>query len=436
MTSTPASDVCRVALQTENGRFDLVLPANVAAAELVPLIADAVGSSSIWRHVPSDWELSRPDGHLLSSRGSLRDNSVHDGDLLLLRNVRTADAPPPTDDVIAAISTSLDAPQWTATAKRVTASLMSLCSSGLAAYALIRSDAEAATIIAGGFSTLAFASILVKGRMSDESVIGVTLGIAAIIFAAVAGYQAVRGGAVTPKLMLAAASGATASVLAARCTAGGTTVFAAIASGGFVSAAAACASLFVPTGMSAAGAVLAASAVGTVIVAARLAIWLSRLPVPPLPESGDIAISVRRAHAITTGLLCGASATAVIGAALSTFGSQPRGAILAAVIGLVLVARAGTHVDLIQASVLIAGGATCFGLVFVHAVHLHVQHAHWVSLGAAGIAAALIALAGPARPPSPLRRRGIEFVEYAALAAVAPLACWTFGVFGAARGLA
>lgn len=36
---------------------------------------------------------------------------------------------------------------------------------------------------------------------------------------------------------------------------------------------------------------------------------------------------------------------------------------------------------------------------------------------------------------SPLKRRCVELAEYAALAAVIPLACLVCGVFGAVRGL-
>jgi hypothetical protein len=36
---------------------------------------------------------------------------------------------------------------------------------------------------------------------------------------------------------------------------------------------------------------------------------------------------------------------------------------------------------------------------------------------------------------SPVVRRGIEVVDYLALAAVVPLACWVGGLFGFVRGL-
>jgi type VII secretion integral membrane protein EccD len=446
MRSAVASDVCRVAVQGLDRRLDLALPANVVVAEVIPLVVEAVQGSTAWQRVPTDWELSRLDGSRLSTEHSIQDNGVRDGELLLLNRVRTTAATPSTDDLIAAIPPSLATPPWTPTAARAVASLVSLCCSGLAAYALIRSDAPTSAIIAWVLSGLTFVGLVVHSRIYDESLVILALAVAAIVCAAVGGYHTVRGDAAAPKLLLAAASATTASVLAARCTASGTSVFTGISSIGFISAIGASTALFVPTRISATGAVIAATAAGTLIMAARLAIWISGLEVPQLPGSParrnadtairDFATGARRAHAITTGLICGASATAVLGATVSTFGDQFRGGLLAAVMGLVLLTRASIHADLVQAWALIAGGVACFGMLFVYSVHLHRQDAHWISLGAAGVGAAVIALARPQRWPSPLVRRGMELIEYAALAAVAPLACWTLGVFGAVRGLA
>ena len=61
------------------------------------------------------------------------------------------------------------------------------------------------------------------------------------------------------------------------------------------------------------------------------------------------------------------------------------------------------------------------------------EHAHWVSLLAA-------AAGSPALSPlfgltvSPVVRRAVEIVEYLALAAVVPMACWVGGLYGLVRG--
>ena len=55
------------------------------------------------------------------------------------------------------------------------------------------------------------------------------------------------------------------------------------------------------------------------------------------------------------------------------------------------------------------------------------------ALAAAAGAAALGCLVGLTM--SPIAARAVEVVEYLALAAVLPLACWVGGIYGLARGL-
>ncbi|BCI91004.1 hypothetical protein NIIDMKKI_62100 [Mycobacterium kansasii] len=65
------------------------------------------------------------------------------------------------------------------------------------------------------------------------------------------------------------------------------------------------------------------------------------------------------------------------------------------------------------------------------------QHGVWVAALTAILAAAAMfpGFVAPAISLSPVARRGVEALELAAWVAVAPLVCWTCGVFGAVRGL-
>jgi hypothetical protein len=65
------------------------------------------------------------------------------------------------------------------------------------------------------------------------------------------------------------------------------------------------------------------------------------------------------------------------------------------------------------------------------------QHAGWLILAAVVLGGAALCLAGADRDTwlSPVARRMVDVVEYVALAAVVPLACWVAGVFGLVRGL-
>ena len=64
-------------------------------------------------------------------------------------------------------------------------------------------------------------------------------------------------------------------------------------------------------------------------------------------------------------------------------------------------------------------------------------HAPWVGLIAVILGAGTLCLtrADVGERLSPFVRRGIEVVDYLALAAVVPLACWVGGLFGFVRGL-
>jgi type VII secretion integral membrane protein EccD len=226
----------------------------------------------------------------------------------------------------------------------------------------------------------------------------------------------------------------------------GTTVFAATATFGVAAAAGACPGLAGPVPNGASGSILAATATAALTSATRLALLASRLPVPRLTDPSDRGSDesaysdddVLRAHAIATGLICGSSAAAALGAILAASGATPVGALFAVVVGLAMMLRAGTHVDLIQVGALFLGGATSVGAAFVWSVNALPREAHWIALAAAAVAAGSARLAATASPAnvSPLVRRCGELIEYAALAAVVPLACLLSGVFGAVRGLA
>lgn len=442
MSTIAMSGTCRVGVQFEARRLDFVLPADVAVATVIPSIVDHVAIGSVAAHdaVPTGWQLSRVDGSQLASRLSVRGNGICDGDILWLSPVRTAVANP-RDDAIAEIAETLDAsPRWTTVASAVAASVIMVCCTGIVGYALLRYNARqgthASAISAGLLCILSLIAALASGRALRGTVSATVLGTCATAYAAVAGYLVVPGNPEAPKLMLAAATGATVAVLAARYTDCATTILIAAAAFGYLAAAAACAHLFIGAGVDATGAILGAAAMVMLAVSARLAIWMGRLQVAPLP--GKIAADARRTHAIATGLVCGFGAAAVAGAILTASGNKANGALFTAIAAVVLVLRTGTHVDLVQTAVLMSCGTTSFAVVFLRAVNAWPRHANWICLATVGIAAGAVALLTAQRPAitSPLTRRCVELCEYAALAAVIPAACWVAGVFCAVRGLA
>jgi type VII secretion integral membrane protein EccD len=442
--ATLESDVRRVAVQTRAGRLDLALPADAAVGAILPVIVDiaAPSRSADPLDVPTGWQLSRVGGCSLSPRDSLRASGVNDGELLVLSSVELPSWVPPVDDAVSAIATTLDQkPRWTPRSFRVATVFVALCCGSLVAYALLRGTGEASAVIAGSLGVAAFIGAWLCKRADHGTAASPTLAGMAVMCAATAGYLAVPGDSTAPKLVLAAASCATASILAIRWIGCEVTIFAAVTTFAVLAAMGASPDLIVPLTTAGAGSILAAAATTVVTSAGRLALWASRLPVPPLqgpsgPECSDD--DALRAHAVATGLICGSSAAAALGATLASVDATPVGAVFATVVGLVMVLRAGTHVDLIQSVALILCGTTSIVAAFVWSVNAHPHYAHWIALVAATLGAALTRLSATGAPAhlSPLVRRCGELIEYAALATVIPLTCLLSGVFGAVRDLA
>jgi type VII secretion integral membrane protein EccD len=438
----------RVAVQTDAGRLDLSLAADATVAAMLPAIVDmaATANPAVSFDVPTSWILTRVGGEPLSSQHSLRANDVSDGDLLVLARVAPPLSAPPVDDSTAAIATSLDqVPRWTPLTSRLASAGVSLCCSAIVAYALLHGTCPQSAVIAGSLGIAAFIAAAICQRVYRADVAAATLAVLSIVGATAAGFLVVPGAAASPKLVLAAAGGATASILAIRCIDSNIIVFTATATFGVLGAAGCCPGLVVPLEPAATGSVIAAVATVIVASATRLALWAGRLPAPRLTDAsgfcdqaGAADRDVLRAHQIATGLICGSSAAVAGGAIVATSGTGSVCPVFAVVLGLAMTSRAGTHVDLLQVSALFVSGTTCFAVAFVWLVNARPQDAHWIAVVAAAVAAGSVRWSAGAVPinVSPVVRKCGELTEYAALAAVVPLTCLLSGAFGAVRGLA
>ncbi len=97
-----------------------------------------------------------------------------------------------------------------------------------------------------------------------------------------------------------------------------------------------------------------------------------------------------------------------------------------------LLLRVRTHVDSIRRIGLAAAAVLTVAAGFAAAVISYPAQAHVISaLAATAGAAALGCVVSPT--VSPIALRVVEVVEYLALAAVVPLACWVGGIYGWAR---
>jgi type VII secretion integral membrane protein EccD len=458
MSEAFRNDVCRVAVQAHAGRVDLTLPVGIPLTQLIPAVVDIIDTQTGTQHgnhrpaAPADWQLSRVGDRPLHPRLTLREIGIRDGDFLLLTPAGTVLTRPKHDDVFIAVSTSPGCTVWTPTAARMVGAITALWLTGLGVAASLHNAsgrwASGDPVIPSVIAGIALTAAVLTRRVYGDALASVTLSVGATTFAAVAGFRAVPGDGAAPRLLLAAAIGTAVSVIAMRSTGCGATPMTAIASFCLLSAAATSGYLTVPMSVSAAGAVLSTASTGLLVLAARLAIWAARLPLPrlyehgvPAPDgpiaSGGATAKAGHAEAILTGLVCGFSASAALASILLLVDGGVGGAVMASTIAVALLLRSRTHVGRAQTAALLAGGTVCLTALFVRAVLLWPPFAHWTGLVAAVAAATALCLGMtlPAASFSPVVRRSAELTEYLVLAAVAPLACSVCGVFGVVRGL-
>lgn len=389
VVSYPNPGLCRVALHSGGARVDLSLPAGVPIAELLPSVVDLLAARGAAPPATEagPYRLYRPGSAALDNSKTLAQHAIRDGTVLLL--TRMLDELPvprfddPTEQVSATVRT-ITRP-WTPEAAR--------CTAGVSAAAL----------------------------------------------AAVAGFVAVPGGPGAPNALLAAAAATAAAVLAMHRGETSPTLIA-LCCLAALGLGAALVGVLTPVGLPAVGA--AAAAAGTVALhgAARLSIALAGLAQRATPTRADLDDQATRAHQLLTGLVAGFAATAALGglgavAGVHTSGSPRFGGVaVAAVTGAALLLRARSHTDRAQIAALVLGGITAFSGAVAAAAATAPQYALWLAAAAGASAGAALYLGG--RPPlSPVIWRAAELLEYPVLVAVAPLACWLGGCYGAVRGL-
>jgi type VII secretion integral membrane protein EccD len=278
------------------------------------------------------------------------------------------------------------------------------------------------------------------------------MSLVAVMFATVTGHLVVPGDPSAPKLCLAAVAGSTVSVVLLRVTACGTVCLTAVAAYMAMVAFAAAAAALWPIPAPAMGAASAVVSLAMLSVAAKLSIALSGLS-PPVPASDstgdgedipfDVGVaSVIRGHETLTGLLVGFAAVAASGAVLAAMASHrgeagPRAMALTAVIGMVLMMRARNQIGVTRTATVFASGLLSVTVTFVLVALSAPHQAHWICGLAVVCGVGLLSIAWlriDARL-SPVARRCLDLLEYLAIVAVIPLACWVAGLFGAVRGL-
>lgn len=443
--------VCRVSVRASSMSVaaDLALPSGVELGEVLPCIVELVGERP---EADRCWTLSRVDGSALDESMTLRENGVRDGDVLRLgTGDRSSESFNDVCHYVVAAAESGDRGNgW----PRLLGAAAFVWSTGVAATALVwpaHSAASLRAVIAAVLAVAATIGAIVASRLDTEPLPTLTLGTTAVVFGSLAGFLMVPGGPAPPNLFLAAAVCSAVSIVLLHGTSGGSTLYIAIAALSTMWAVAAAVVAMWPAPAATVGAVLAAVSLAMLGAAARITILLTGLA-PRMPNTSDSptgdervpsSIGVARAergHRMLSGLLAGFSLSGASGAVLVATDQYDESALLypafTAVVSVVLILRIAQQVGVVRSTTVLLAGLVSATATFTLLAGTAPRYGPWLCLLTVivGAGALLLVGTGVSSRLSPLARRSIEVVDYLALAAIVPLACWVGDLFGFVRG--
>jgi type VII secretion integral membrane protein EccD len=403
---------------------DVILPSEARVGELLPTIVEIVDG----RPAPDDtarrWRLHRPSGAILDHGLSLNGNGIRDGELLVL----DADCVPRLGPVRRAACQQVATVRPTAChlgeflpgAVCVVATLLA---AAVLAWTVGSEHALTNAIIAGVGAAVAAVAAVATGHPTASSITVVALAWAA-------GFLAVPSGPAAPNVFLASTAALSASLLMIRLSGRASPALATTATLSLLVA------VVTPVAMpgSMAGAALTSASLVTLALAPRLSVLAAGLG--PQHWHGAMTESATAGHAILGGLVGGCAAGTAVGAVViaavnNPAATNPAGAIVfIGLAAMVLLLRSRIYVDAERQITLIAGGFACSGAGLYLAAT-----AHPVSDGAVACALVVIGLIAVRRPRCGTTvARLLDRLEYAALAAVVPVACWVGGVYAVVDG--
>jgi type VII secretion integral membrane protein EccD len=454
-------DLCRVTVRTcgfgTSTAVDLTLPTSPELGEIVSDVVDLMGAGheTADGRTPERPRLARLDGSTLDESVSLAKNGVRDGDVLLLTTepvprpeFHSADPSQHAVDMSASTDRGIEWPPrmgavacwWSTGIAATTLAWPGPCAPGTRA------------VVAAILAVAATVAAILASHLDAQPLPTLTLGITAAVLGGIAGFLAVPGGPGPPNWILAAAICSAVSAVLMHVTSCGTAVFTAVVAFSVMAALAAAVVVVWPAPTAVVGAALAAAALAMVNAAAKLSIVVTGLS-PRMPSSVDttaeedplpaavVALRVARGHQMLTGLLAGFSLSAALGVALVAVDQRNHVALsdiaFTGAVSAALILRATQQRGSVRSTAVLTAGIICTTAVFTLVALSIPGQAAWLGLIAmiAGASALCLSRANLGERLSPFVRRGIEVVDYLALAAVVPLACWIGGLFGFVRGL-
>lgn len=454
-----ASDtgLCRVCVHWGTAVVDLVLPAGVPVAVLIPSIVDALEVGQPGNEAVG-YRLSVPGASALDPSTTLAHNRIGDGAVLVLSRPTAPLSAPRYFDDAQAVSAALAAAgrsrgdDGNRRSARLAGAAAAASLTAVGGLVLIRKTVSAglsrdvgttvAVLASAGLVALAFAAL--AHRAYRDPVAGQALSVIATAFAAVAGFVAVPGAPTVSNVLLAAAAATVTSVCAMRVSGRGAVALTALACVAVVAAVAALMGVVTAAPLHVIASVAGAVSLGLLGVAARVSIALAGLSprvgtgelAGPGPSGSSLAAKAVRADRWLASLRAGLASTAGAGAVVTVLAGAPRPSCVAfgTLAGTLLLLRCrsgdGTRM-LVFAVSGIAATSTTFGVAALRAP----MDGPSVAAATAALVAAAMYLGFAADTFSPVLRRGVELLEWLALAALVPLTCWICGLYGAVRGL-
>ncbi|GAA2887326.1 hypothetical protein GCM10010472_52050 [Pseudonocardia halophobica] len=439
----------RVTVLAPACRLDVALPADLAVAELVPMVRELLGDPvPAAGRAPVPWRLDGAAGAPLPPGATLAQLGVHDGELLRIGPALAPPPPPQYDDLPEALAAAVEAgvrggdrvlPLAVLVAVTATSALLA----GVRGGGLLLSAAGMVVGVGAAVGALVVARVSGRGvgagpapAGSEDRARNLLAALCALPPAAAAGWLLAPGSPTAAALgaaLLLALAAATAQAVV-RIVAPVLTAAALVGA----TAALSCAVLLLTRGTpAAAGAVCAAVGVLVAPLVPRLALRLAGLPGPedpvhPPPEPEPRADLARRHLA---GLVLGGAVVTAGGAGLAATAPGPWGPLLAAAVCVVLLLRARGFAEplpsrALQVAGLLGGcGAAAAGILAAPApIRL--------LAALASLAALLVVLALHARPrrSGPVGRRTLDLAELVLTASCVPLAAAALGLFALARG--
>jgi len=436
----------RLTVRADATSVDLVLPDAVPVGSLVPAILDALADAGGVKPGPIavSYQLSCPGGNLLDASKTLAELEIRDGCTLLLVGSAMKFVAPACDDMAEAVSLTVAgaARPWTRRLARVVGALSAGCLAGVAAAVLARTafGADEQRLgcigVAGSAGLLALLAAVMAFRVFDEPDAGLTLGVAAIVFAALAGGFVVPGGPGAPNALVGSAAAAT-TAAALRVFTGRTATFTVLACLTTAGAAAAAVGVVVGAPLPAVGAGMAATSLAVIEAAAPLSMLLARLSPVIDEDPDDLHAKALHAHTWLTSVIAAFSVSAAIGAIGATRKPDAPSIVFSTVVGLALVLRARRDHDVGRSlPAIVCGGVTlCASIVAAAAAYPKFTFEIAAVTMALSTLALYLGFMTDPTTAAPTGRRGVERAQYFALATVAPFAFWLCGLYAAARSL-